>query len=315
MLLLGLVALSSLAAISTLTATANNLAGLQGVAIRPFGDFAIDPGESLLLTAEGDYVSYTVPMRSTWSIVDGNDLGYFLENDCSNETTCTYKADMQGGDVTIAIHASGFTSQATIHIRTPTTPKPVVNPFLDSLPDWAAQAIVDLRNRAIISGYENGNFGAGDTLTRGQLITIIYRTLLNAHLVSPPKNCSVVYNDIPVGHYAYEAACVFRAQNWTDALSTLEPNDPVNRGETASFISRIFGADLLTAKELRLGTVLAGGPYFSDVPIGNPYYADSAIAKAIDVLRGNPDGTFSPKQILNRAEAATSIWRVLQEIQ
>jgi hypothetical protein len=206
---LGLVGLSTLAAISTLTLTANNLAGLRGVEIRPFGDFTIDPGEKLLLTAEGDYVTYSMPLRGAWKITKGENLGYFLEKQCNSAKTCTFQADEYSGEVTIFVEASGKTDEAIIHIRRLEPKKPVKNPFKDSLPDWAGEPIVELRERGIIYGYEDGQFGAADLLTRGQLITIFHRTLIKMNLIAPRNDCAMVYNDIPGGHYAYDAACVF----------------------------------------------------------------------------------------------------------
>jgi hypothetical protein len=35
----------------------------------------------------------------------------------------------------------------------------------------------------------------------------------------------------------------------------------------------------------------------------------------IEVMRGNADGTFTTGRTLNRAEAATIFWRVIQEVQ
>lgn len=312
---LGLVGLSTLAAISTMTLTANNLAGLRGVEIRPFGDFSIDPGERLMLTAEGDYVTYTMPLRGNWNITNGEHLGYFVEEQCDSAKTCTFQADNQGGEVTITVEASGHTHTAVINIRRPQPAKVIENPFEDTLPTWAGEPIVDLRERGIIYGYDDGRFGAGDLLTRGQLITIFHRTLIKMNLIAPRNDCAMVYNDIPGGHYAYDAACVFRRNYWTDSLSSLGPNDPVSRGETASLINRVLGSALLNANDLRLGKVLADGPYFSDVPLSHEYYGDTAVTKAIGLMTGNPDNTFDTGTILNRAEAATIFWRIIKEVQ
>ncbi|MBT4119978.1 MAG: S-layer homology domain-containing protein [Candidatus Peribacter sp.] len=314
---LGLVGLSTLAAISTFTLTANNLAGLRGVEIRPFGDFSIDPGERLLLTAEGDYVTYTMPLRGNWKIERGEDLGYFVEKQCDSAKTCTFQADDQGGDVTISVEANGRTNEAVIHISKPKPAevKVIENPFKDTLPTWAGEPIVDLRERGIIYGYEDGRYGAGDLLTRGQLITIFHRTLIKMNLIAPRNDCAMVYNDVPGGHYSYDAACVFRRNYWTDSLSSLGPDDNVTRGEAASLINRVIGSAMLDTKNLRLGKVIADGPYFTDVPISHMYYGDTAVTKATGIMKGRPDGTFDTESTLNRAEAATIFWRIIKEVQ
>jgi hypothetical protein len=313
MLMMGLVGLSSLAAISTFTLTANNLAGLRDLEIRAFGDFAIDPEEKILLTAEGDYLTYTVPLRSHWSIVSGEDYGW-LVGGCDGQKTCEFQANHVGGDVVIRAEANGFTDDRTIHIRKPTPPKAVQNPFTDEIPTWAGEPIVELKDRNIIRGYDDGRYGAGDKLTRGQLVTIFHRALRNMNLTQD-LNCPIEYNDIPRGHYAYEAACTFRNRGWTDSLTTLEPNEPVTRAETASLLNRVIGGPLLSAKDLRLGKVIAEGQVFSDVTLSNQFFVDTAVVRSLGIMKGNPDKTFGLDTTLNRAEAATIFFRLMDSIE
>ncbi len=309
LVVLGLVVLATLATISSLTLGANNLAGLRGVEIKPFGDFWIDPGESLLMSAEGDYLTYTIPLRGAWRITDGKELGYLLER-CDSDKTCEFQAGDEGGEVTVYVEANGNTDEKVIHIRKPAKPKKAVNPFKDPLPDWAGEPIVSLKDRNIIRGYDNGNYGASDLLTRGQLITIFHRTLVSMNLIAT-QNCQQVYKDVPGDHYAFAAACIFRNFGWTDSLSTLEPNEPVTRAETASIINRVVGAALLKARNLNLGSVITDGSVYSDVPRSHRNFGDIAVNRAVGIMRGNPDKTFGPNRTLNRAEAATIFFRMM----
>lgn len=313
MVMLGLLSLAGLAFGSSLKLGANNLAGLRGIEIRPYGDFSIDAGESLLLTLEGDYLTYSVPMRGTWRITGGKDLGWLIGT-CDAHKTCEFQAGDDAGEVRIFAEASGMTDEQTIYIRKKETDsRPVQNPFTDAIPDWAGQPIVELKNRNILKGYDDGRFGAADTLTRGQLITIFFRTLTSMNLIDP-INCQQVYKDVPTGHYAFPAACVFRDRGWTDSLSTLHPDEPVSRGETASIINRVLGSTLLSARNTTLGDIVAAGQIFSDVPVGHMYYADTAVTRETGIMKGNPNGSFGIKTTLNRAEAATVFYRVLQEM-
>lgn len=312
MLLIGLVGLSSLAAISTFTLTANNLAGLRRLEIRSINDFSIDAHENILLTAQGDYVTYMVPLRAKWTVVEGQDYGY-LEGSCESTQSCSFQSNGRGGDVIIHAEANGFSDEQTITIRTPQTSTPFSNPFADDIPSWAEQPIVSLRDHHIIQGYNDGRYGAGDLLTRGQLITIFYRTLQAMHLIDT-LNCPIEYNDVQTGHYAYDAACTFRNRGWTDSLTTLEPNDPVTRGETASLLNRVIGGTLLSAQDLRLSSVIDRGQIFSDVPVSSTYFVDTAVAKSLEIMKGNPDGTFGAHLTLNRAEAATIFFRLMDAI-
>ncbi len=306
----GLLGLASLAAVSSLSLGASNLAGLREITIRPYGDFTIDPGETLLMTAEGNYATYTVPIQTTWRLVNGSELGW-LDEHCSETQSCAFHAGEQGGEARIFIEAGGHIDEQTITIRAPAAPAPFDNPFSDSLPDWAGRSIVELKHRSIVRGYEDGTYGAGDLLTRGQLLTVFYRTLLSLGM-EPLDECRKEYTDVPIGHYAYEAACLFRSRGWSDALATLQPETPVSRGETASLINRVLGPDLLASKNLRLGSVLREGQRFSDVSPAHVSFGDSAVMRAMGIMKGDPGGTFGPERTLNRAEAATIFYRVMQ---
>ena len=311
--ILGILGLASMAFFSSYSLGANNLAGLRNIDIRSYGDFTIDPGEKLLMTLEGDYATYSVPVQGAWRITEGSELGWLPEH-CDSHKTCEFQAGDQGGTVKVYVSASGFSDEASITIRKPAAPKIVDNPFSDSIPDWAGEPIVELKERQVIQGYEDGRYGAGDLLTRGQLITIFYRTLVNMKLVTDSCN-SQEYKDVPPGHYAFEAACVFQNEGWTDSLSTLDVNQPVTRGETASILNRVVGYTLLNAKDLTLGGLLADGKVYSDIPVSHVFFADTAVTRAIGIMRGNPDGRFEPARTLNRAEAATIFWRTMSELQ
>lgn len=314
MVMLGLLSMAGLAFGSSLKLGANNLAGLRGVEIRPYGDFSIDAGDSLLLTLEGDYMTYSVPMRGAWRILDGDDLGW-LVGTCDAKKSCEFQAGDRSGEVTILANANGFSNEATIYIQEKknTQARPVENPFTDAIPDWAGNPIVALQKKQILRGYDDGRFGAADTLTRGQLVTIFYRALTHANLIAP-INCQQVYKDVPTGHYAFAAACVFRDRGWTDSLSTLSPDEPVSRGETASLLNRVLGSALLKAEDKSLGEVLASSQIFSDVPPHHIYFGDTAVTRTLGIMKGNPTGAFGVSDTLNRAEAATVFYRVLEKI-
>src|SRR3989344_8495190 len=125
---LGLLGLASLAAISSLSLGASTVGGLREVRIKPFGDFAIDPGETLLLTVEGNYSTYTIPLRGSWRLTNGSEFGW-LSTECDSDKTCEFQAGDRGGDVTVVVEADGMTDEEVIHIRPPAPPKVVKNPF------------------------------------------------------------------------------------------------------------------------------------------------------------------------------------------
>ena len=302
------------AATAKIISTADMLAGLRSVTITSFGERAMNPGGSILLSAMGDYVTYTVPVRAAWSIEIGSEYGNFADS-CDAAETCTFLAGNRAGNITVRADANGFIGKLTLQVRQTAPTGPVSNPFKDAIPDWGANPIVELNKKSIIRGYADGRFGAADSLTRGQLVTILYRALLSMKLIPGASTCRMAYRDVPTDHYAYDAACVFRDLGFLDSLSTLEPNDPMSRSETASLLDRIIGPALMSAKNISLGRIVGKGSIFTDIPTDHPSFVDTAVAQAIGVMQGNPDKTFSPKKILNRSEAATIVWRAMQELQ
>jgi hypothetical protein len=44
-----------------------------------------------------------------------------------------------------------------------------------SIPEWAKGAVQNMANRGVITGYQNGNFGPNDAVTRAQLATVLER--------------------------------------------------------------------------------------------------------------------------------------------
>ena len=295
--------------------TANNLAGLRALEIQAFGNVSLEADGRVLLTAVGDYTTYTIPLRASWDITNGTALGRFLEP-CDAQKSCTFVAGRYGGEVTIAADANGFRDTIDLFITAPTNPAPleeestpVAHSFKDDIPDWASKPIVSLQKRNIIKGYDDGRYGPGDLLTRGQLVTIFFRVLKAQGLIGDFP-CADPYKDVPESHYAHKPTCAFRALGWTDQLSTFDPEGPVNRGETAAMLTRVVGPTLLSKRGMSMGSVIASGRVFSDIAPDDFYFADTAVAHALGIMKGNPDGSFDTKKTLNRAEAATIFYRV-----
>lgn len=311
---LGFATLSVMSVMGSAFFAADSLSGFRSLTIRTQGGFAVDPGESLLLTAEGDYVTYTIPVLAVWSIRSGNELGSFT-GACNAHEQCTFRAGNTGGNVQVRADGNGRSDEVTIRINAPVAPVPVESPFKDDLPLWAGKPIVELNTRQIIRGYDDGRFGAGDSLTRGQLIVLIHRALSSLRLLQGSGDCRMPYQDVPQNHYAYTAACDFRSMGWTDALSTLEPDKKVSRMEAAGLLSRVLGVPLMEAKGLSLKRIMSKGVIFRDISETHSAYVDTAIMEAFGIMKGNPDGTFNPTGILNRAEAATIVWRAMEVVQ
>lgn len=314
LLLLGFTTLAAMSAVGGTLFTADALSGFRSITIKPSGSLKLETGEHILLTADGDYVTYNIPINAVWNIESGAEFGSFA-GQCIETEQCTFRAGDRGGQV--HIRATGYYGKSdtvVITVAEPSAPVPVHNPFNDEIPSWAGEPIVRLSDKRILRGYDDGRFGAGDALTRGQLVVLIFRALTDLKLVTTDSVCRIPYQDVPQGHYAYEAACTFRNEGWTDSLSTLDPNAPLTRSEAASLLARSVGPALLEAQSISLKTILSNGAVFRDIPETHGAFTDTAIVASIGLMKGNPDGTFAPAGILNRAQAATIVWRMMEAL-
>ncbi|PIQ76288.1 hypothetical protein COU78_02080 [Candidatus Peregrinibacteria bacterium CG10_big_fil_rev_8_21_14_0_10_49_24] len=287
---------------------AEHMPPLQNFTIRASDDTDMEVGQSIRLTAEGYYGTASVVVKAVWNLLGNSPLGFLTE--CEKGPTCTFVATNPGTAV-VEAEANHAFAHVNIEIRGPASAQQ--NTFSDALPSWAANPILDLHRRSIIRGYEDGRFGSGDRLSRAQLITLIYRMLLNLQTVGEPRDCHAYYNDIPEEHFAYRAACLFWQHGWSTGLQNFDGDAYATRAETAQFMHRILGPALLNTWYLSLGDILDEGQIFSDVPVSHPVFYESAVLNRAGIMTGYPDGRFGADSTLNRAEAATVVHRALEK--
>lgn len=157
----------------------------------------------------------------------------------------------------------------------------------------------------LITGYDNGFFGPSDTLTRGQVVTILYRA---AGMTSSDNNVDSGFSDVPSGEYcsapvkwAAEKGIVSGYGN-----GVFGPNDPVTREQLAKMLAR--SADVAGVS---LGSSLDElGSFVDAASVGDwakPYVAWCARQ---GILTGSVDGDkryVNPQAGATRAEAAKMI--------
>lgn len=150
------------------------------------------------------------------------------------------------------------------------------------------EAAIDALARAgVVFGTADGTFRPTSLITRGQMASIIARALGLSSTVDafPDDNGSV--HEAAIN--AIAAAGI--SQGRTDG--TFGPNDPVTRGQAASFTARALA--------------LSGGPdAFSDDDGSVHEGAINALAAA-GIAQGRADGTYGPDENLKRGQMA-SIW-------
>ncbi|PIR49834.1 hypothetical protein COU79_02705 [Candidatus Peregrinibacteria bacterium CG10_big_fil_rev_8_21_14_0_10_54_7] len=296
-----LVIAASATAFKLLSADVND-DGLIGIQINAEGPLSVEAGGSIRLTAEGDYGTMTMPVQARWSA--HGDASVTLAG-CKKTKECTVTAGEEPGMAEIEAEAEGYSATVMVEIT-----EVLKNPFTDDLPEWALPSIVRLHRAGIIKGYDDGRFGPGDPVTRGQVVTLLYRMLRYADLIAMGITGCSAYEDVLPGEYMEEAVCAFAANGWGFDESYFLPNDPALRGVVAKLVSMV--AEPLIKKSAMNVEELADGPQiFDDVSPGDPFFADVAVVNALGVMTGYPTGDFGVRDPINRAAVAVVMDRLL----
>ncbi|RVU55583.1 S-layer homology domain-containing protein [Anaerosphaera multitolerans] len=148
----------------------------------------------------------------------------------------------------------------------------------------------DLKRIAYIKGYPNGNFKPHGDMTRAEAATMFARLLNNSDNFGTTKTTK--FTDASNQWYSEAINYVVNKgliSGYPDG--TFKPNNKITRAEFAQMIS---------------GYITVGGSAtnFNDV---KDHWAKEAIEKLYgnQSIKGYPDGTFKPNDLITRAEAVT----------
>nr|WP_254075724.1 Ig-like domain-containing protein [Paenibacillus tritici] len=149
--------------------------------------------------------------------------------------------------------------------------------------------------KAYMTGYADGTFRPGNSITRAEAASIISRTFTQSAVTS-----GVSYADLTAGHWAANAIDQVTRSGIMKGYGdgSFKPNQTITRAEMATMLSRLIpGAQGNAAS-------------FSDVA---GHWAQAAINRMSQagIITGYEDGTFRPNQTLTRAEAVTIVNRAL----
>lgn len=146
-----------------------------------------------------------------------------------------------------------------------------------------------------MTGYADGTFKPGNSITRAEAASIIARTFSQSNVTA-----GVAYSDVPAGHWAAEAIGQVTRSGIMKGYSggSFKPNQTITRAEMATILSRL----IISAQDHAAG--------FSDI---SGHWAQAAIERMSQagIITGYEDGTFRPDQTLTRAEAVTIVNRAL----
>ncbi|MFR8523511.1 MAG: S-layer homology domain-containing protein [Gallintestinimicrobium sp.] len=163
---------------------------------------------------------------------------------------------------------------------------------------WAESVITQWQRKGLIQGYEDGTFKPGNTITRAEFVTLMN----NAKGFW--SEGGINFSDVKNGSWFYSAVARAVAAGYVKGYSdgSFKPNNTITRAEAAVMIAN-------TAK---LSANEAGAYRFTD--IGSiPAWARGSVGAVVAAgyMTGYPDGSFDANASISRAEAVSSLNRML----
>ena len=167
--------------------------------------------------------------------------------------------------------------------------------------DWFYSAVEAVCGKGLMTGTSNRTFSPDQPITRGMLVTILYR------LENCPKTASISsFMDIPTGAYYEKAICWAAANKIATGYDDTHfgPDDALTREQLAAILYRyadVMGYDVSSS---RPHTLYADAAAVSD-------YAQTAVDWSIaeGFLKGKDGWKLCPKSAATRAEMAVILTR------
>ena len=179
----------------------------------------------------------------------------------------------------------------------PKPPKPTVGGFNDVYEDdYYAKPVKWAVENKITSGTGNGKFSPGNSCTRGQIVTFLWRA------AGEPEPAAAVnpFADVSATDYYYKAVMWAVENNITSGTGEGEfsPGASCTRNQAVTFLWRADG---------KPGA--SGGNTFVDVESGSYYEEAVNWAVANKITSGTGADKFSPGQVCTRGQIVTFLYR------
>ena len=163
---------------------------------------------------------------------------------------------------------------------------------------WAYGNIMNLAEKGIINGYENGTYQPERAVSRGEFIKLVMTTLYGG-------NEYFEVNQINLGHWATPYAIEAAQQGYLMEGTTISPlNSSITRLEMVHILAKVCIQNQIQKKE-ELNAIS-----FSDTATlekSSKIYIDFVTQNGL--INGYTDGTFKANKSMTRAEVATIIAR------
>ncbi|MCQ4935282.1 S-layer homology domain-containing protein, partial [Anaerotignum propionicum] len=161
---------------------------------------------------------------------------------------------------------------------------------------WAERTITQWKDKGLIGGYQDGTFKPDKPATRAEFARIMNQALGLNH------KGNVSFSDVSSSDWYYNDVAIAMGEQYTAGYpdGTFKPNEIITRAQAAVFIAKALGAS---------GGSLASFNDASSIPA----WAQGAVGGIVEkgYMSGYPDGTFRPNAVLTRAEAVSTLNRIM----
>ena len=252
---------------------------------------------------KGDTVTVTV------TPADGYKTGTVTVTDKSGNKVSVSGSDnkytfkMPASNVTVKV-----TYEKTAAVQQPTQPaQPTVLPFKDVKADrWSYSAIKYAYDNKLFSGTSANEFGPADDMTRGMLVTVLYRLA-----GEPAVNGDAGFADIKSGDWYAKAVAWAKANNIVSGVSASEfaPNKDVTREQMAAILYRY-------ASYKSYSTAANGSISGFNDNANVSAFAKDAVSWAVGekLISGTGNNTLAPKGNATREQVAAILQRFAENI-
>lgn len=249
-------------------------------------------------------------------------MGYTKYNDLNKSVSLSIKAKTSGGGSSGgggggSISVGGGTNSTTGVSPTmePSNNIPTVTPEETNKPtdifndindeSWSKNAVVELYNRGIVNGYEDGSFKPDNSVTRAEFLKFII-TAIEADV--PENNIflpfSDTYNSEWYAPYVSAALNLKMVNGYDD--ETFSPDSYISREEASAIVCRGIDAMGISLDLYRLKITFEDENIISDYAVDYVYKLYSS-----GVISGDENQCFRPKECMSRAETAQLIWNLI----
>ena len=245
---------------------------------------------------------------STVTLTADPDKGYILESiTVTDKNGDEVKLTKKDGKYTFTMPASKVTVKASFMKENPNTGA-WENPFADVVEGaWYYDSIRYAYENGLIAGYPNGLFGINDTITRGQIATILWRME-----ESPVVNYAMTFEDVGAGMYYAEAIRWAASEGIVGGYTATQfgPDDAITREQLAAILWRYAQHKKYDVSVGEDTNILS---YADALTVSEWAVPAMQWANGVGLIQGS-DNNLMPKGNATRAQAAAILHRFCETV-